>query len=82
MINGKQCFFGSISAICYFAGAEAQRCRGNWSKTGPQPNMGPYRYLLPPTTYKTKLHSTGPYTIIQEGGFEMECIHVNLTEAK
>ena len=51
-------FFGSISTICFAAGDGAQRCRGNWYKTGPQPNMGPYRHLLPPTTYfKTKLHS-------------------------
>ena len=35
--------------------------------------MGPYRYLLPPTTLsKTKLHSTDPYAIIHEGGVEME----------
>ena len=26
IMNGKQRFFGSISTICYFAGAEAQRC--------------------------------------------------------
>ena len=32
--------------------------RGTLSITGPQANMGPCRYLLPPTTYfKTKLHS-------------------------
>ena len=51
-------FFGSISTISFAAGDGAQRCRGNWSKTGHQPNVGPYRYLLPPTTYfTTKLHS-------------------------
>ena len=51
-------FFGYISTICFAAGDGAQRCRGNWSKMGPQLNMGSYRYLLPPTTYfKTKLHS-------------------------
>ena len=50
--------FGSISTICFADGDGAQRCRGNGSKMGPQPNMGPYRYLLPPTTYfKTKPHS-------------------------
>ena len=54
----EQRFFCSISTICFAAGDGSQRCRGNWSKTDPQPNMGPYRYLLPPTTYfKTKLHS-------------------------
>ena len=30
----KQRFFSSISIICFSAGAEAQRCRGNWSTTG------------------------------------------------
>ena len=43
--------FGSISTICFAAGDGAQRCRANWSKTGPQPNMGPYGYMLPPTTW-------------------------------
>ena len=41
-------FVDSISTICFAAGDGAQRCRGNWSKTGPQPNMGLYRYLIPP----------------------------------
>ena len=40
-IFDNQRFFGSISTICFYAGAEAQRSRGNWSKMGPQPNMGP-----------------------------------------
>ena len=70
-------FFGSISTICFPAGDEAQLCRGNWSKTGPQP-MGPYRYLLSPTTYfQTKLHSTGPYARIHKDGFEMEMEKMN-----
>ena len=67
-IFGNQVYatvFCYISTICFSAGAEAQRCRGNWSKTGPQPNMGSYRYQLPPTP---NLHSTGSYAIIQEGG--------------
>ena len=68
VIKCKQRFFGCISTISFSAGAEAQRCRGNWSKTALQPNMGLYRYLLPLTTYvPTKLHSTGPYAI-HEGG--------------
>ena len=58
IIKCKQRFFGSISTMCFSAGDGAQRCRGNWSKTGPQPDMGPYRYMLPPTIYfKTKLYS-------------------------
>ena len=40
VIKCKQQFFGAISTICFSAGAGAQRCRGNWSKTGPQR----YRY--------------------------------------
>ena len=42
-------------------------------KRDPQPNNGPIS--LPAATYniyKTKLHSTDPYAIIQEGGVEME----------
>ena len=38
VIKCKQRFFGSSSTICFSAGHGAQRCRGNWSKTGTQPN--------------------------------------------
>ena len=52
-------FFPFRQFVSPLHGDGAQRCTENWYKTGPQPNMGPYRYLLPPTTYfKTKLHST------------------------
>ena len=44
VIKCKQRLFGSISTFCFSAGAGAQQCSGNWSKTDPQP-MGPYRYL-------------------------------------
>ena len=48
-------------------------------KRGSQPNMGPYRYLLPPTTYLklnciVQARRGGAYAIIQEGGFEMEML--------
>ena len=38
VIKCKQRFFGFSSTICFSAGHGAQRCRGNWSKTGTQPN--------------------------------------------
>ena len=66
-----QRFLGSISTICFSAGDEAQRCRANWTKTGPQ-HMGPYRYLLPQAYFPTKLHSTGLYARIHKEGFEMD----------
>ena len=47
----KQRCFGSSSTICFSTGHGAQRCRGNWSKTGTNLIiMSPYRYLLPPAT--------------------------------
>ena len=71
VIKCMQRVFGSISTICFSAGDEAQRCRVNWTKTGPQ-HMGPYRYLLPQAYFPTKLHSTGLYARIHKEGFEME----------
>ena len=41
VIKSKQRCFGSVSTMYFSAGDGAQRCRGNWSKTGHQPNMGP-----------------------------------------
>ena len=38
VIKCKQRLFGSSSTICFSAGHGAHRCRGNWSKTGTQPN--------------------------------------------
>ena len=62
-----QRFFRCISTICFSAGDEAQRCRVNWTKTGPQ-HMGPYRYLLPQAYFPTKLHSKGAGREEREGG--------------
>ena len=42
-------------------------------KRGPQPNNGPVSLAAATyNIYKTKLHSTDPYAIIQEGGIEVE----------
>ena len=51
-------FFGSNSIICFAAGDGAQRYRGNWSKTVPQPNMGrTFTCCHLQHNLKTKLHS-------------------------
>ena len=58
MIKCKQRFFVSISTICFPAGAEELNDVGETDlKRGPQPYMGPYRYMQPPTTY-LKLNCT------------------------
>ena len=68
-----QRFFGSISTICLSAGDEAQQCRVNWTKTGPQHRP----VSLPAVTsifpnYKLHSRPTGLYARIHKAGFEKE----------